>query len=229
MRYISKLLAFLLLFGGVALADCEYVDYSATSNIIRVKIVSSATGNGLTGLTSASSGLKIGTIANNEATSTAYTVAGSTIESITTLGTYAAPTATKVRFKEVDATNHPGLYEIQLADARFAVANAKSLIISASGATNMVDMDCHIPLMSTKQDFANTLLATTISELSSMPSAASPTVSNILRWLYQYGTGYYKTLTTSTTKTLKKDDGTTSLGTCTVSDDGTTFTRGECS
>ena len=45
----------------------------------------------------------------------------------------AAPTATKCRFKEVDATNHPGVYEFQFADARFAVSNAKRLVISASG------------------------------------------------------------------------------------------------
>lgn len=118
------------------------------SNILRVKILdsTSAAGAGLTGLTSASSGLKISTIANNEATATVYTVAGSTIETITTLGTFAAPTATKCRFKEVDATNHPGLYEIQIADARFAVANAKALIVSLLGATNMVSVDLELDL-----------------------------------------------------------------------------------
>lgn len=78
-------------------------------------------------------------------------------------------------------------------------------------------------------DQSAALLATTISELSSLPSMSAPTVGQILRWLYQYGTGAYKTTTTSTVKTLKKDDTTTTLGTCTVSDDGTTFTRGECS
>lgn len=76
---------------------------------------------------------------------------------------------------------------------------------------------------------ATTLLATTISELASIPSASAPTVSNILRWLYQYGIGYYKKTCTSSTCTLLKDDGSTSLGTCGVSDNGTTFTRAECS
>jgi len=118
------------------------------SIVLRVKILNSSvsTGAGLTGLTSASSGLRIGTIADNEATTTAYTVAGSTIETITTLGTYAAPTATKCRFKEVDATSHPGVYEIHLADARFAVSSAKSLIVSISGATNCAETDVCIPL-----------------------------------------------------------------------------------
>ncbi len=119
-----------------------------TSVVLRVKLRDSSvtTGAGLTGLTSASSGLIISTIADNEASATAYTVAASKVESITTLGTYAAPTATKVRFKEVDATNHPGLYEIQVADARFAVASAKSLTISFSGATNLAQCDVVIPL-----------------------------------------------------------------------------------
>ena len=72
--------------------------HSSTSNILRFTLKNSSTGVGLTGLSSASSGLIISTICDNEATATAYTVAGSTIESITTLGTFAAPTATKCRF-----------------------------------------------------------------------------------------------------------------------------------
>lgn len=118
------------------------------SIVLRVKILNSSvsTGAGLTGLTSASSGLIISTIADNEASATAYTVAGSTIESITTLGTFAAPTATKCRFKEVDATNHKGVYEIQIADARYAVSAAKSLVVSISGATNAAETDVTIPL-----------------------------------------------------------------------------------
>jgi hypothetical protein len=126
------------------------IDYQhdADSIILRVKILNSAvaTGAGLTGLTFSSAGLIISTIADNEAAATTYTQAGSTIETIATLGTYAAPTATKCRFKEVDATNHPGVYEIQFADARFAVASAKALLVSVAGATNCAETDFVIPL-----------------------------------------------------------------------------------
>ena len=120
------------------------------SVVLRFKLLdsSSTVGAGLTGLTSASSGLIISTIAVNEATATAYTVAGSTIETISTLGTYAAPTATKCRFKEVDATNHKGVYEFQFDDTRFAVSNAKSLLISVLGATNLAQADFVVPLVS---------------------------------------------------------------------------------
>lgn len=121
--------------------------HSSTSNLIRFTLKHATTGVGLTGLSSASSGLIISTITDNEATATAYTVAGSTIETITTLGTYAAPTATKCRFKEVDATNHKGLYEFQFADARFSVASAKRLVISVTGATNLLDADYEIQLV----------------------------------------------------------------------------------
>lgn len=109
----------------------------STSNIFRVYIRGiAAPYAGKTGLSHSTSGLKIGTIANNEATAVVYTQAGSTIETITTLGTYAAPTATKCRFKEVDSTNLPGMYELQLADARFAVSRATSLVIEISGASD---------------------------------------------------------------------------------------------
>ncbi len=145
-----------------------------TSVILRVKILNSSlgTGAGLTGLTSGSSGLRISTIVDNEATATAYTVAGSTIETITTLGTYATPTSTKCRFKEVDATNHPGVYELQIADARFAVSNAKSLMVSISGATNAAETDVVIPL--TDIDFYS---ATVDSNVTNIAGAAVNTSS----------------------------------------------------
>jgi len=305
---------------------------SQTSVVLRVKILDSSvtTGAGKTGLTSASSGLKIGTIADNESTSTAYTVAGSTIETITTLGTYATPTATKCRFKEVDSTNHPGVYEIQIADARFAVSSAKSLLVSISGATNAAETDVLIPLVdndpytanvtaaqiatgvwqdATAGDFtvsssigkslytggvapggtnglfiAGTNAATTVTtaftttftgnltgnvggnvtgsvgsigtngitsssiatdaitstglaasavteiwsqamtELSAVP-AVTGTALAALTWCFEMARNKYTE--TSTTGTLFKDDGSTTLATVTVSDDGTTFTRGK--
>jgi hypothetical protein len=135
------------------------VDYKLgqASIVVRVKLRNSSvsTGAGLTGLTNASANLVISTIADNEATPTTYTVAGSTVETITTLGTFAAPTATKCRFKEVDATNHKGIYELQIADARFATAGAKSILISISGAANLAECDVVIPLRSVDPYSAN--------------------------------------------------------------------------
>lgn len=126
----------------------------ATSNVFRITLRNATTGQGLTGLTNSSTGLVISTIADVEASATAYTAAGSTIDTIATLGTFAAPTATHCRFKEVDSTNHPGLYELQIADARFAVSNAKQLNVTISGATNLLCKEIVIQLTSTDVDDA---------------------------------------------------------------------------
>ena len=120
-----------------------------TSIVIRCKILNSslATGAGLTGLTFNSTGLIISTIADNESAATVYTQSAGNIETIATLGTFAAPTNNKCRFKEVDATNHKGVYEIQIANARFGVASAKSLLVSISGVTNLAETDFVVPLV----------------------------------------------------------------------------------
>ena len=127
----------------------SYRAHSSTSNIERVFLYkdSGATagteGDPFTGLTHDSTGLSISSIANNEATAVTETVAGTDdVETVTTLGTYAAPTAGKVRFREVDGTAHPGLYEIQLADARYAVASAQYLDICISGVADLAA--CHV-------------------------------------------------------------------------------------
>lgn len=297
----------------------ENIQFDNNSNIIRFTLKSSATGQGLTGLSSASTGLIISTICDNEATATTYTVAGSTIETISTLGTYAAPTATKCRFKEVDATNHKGLYEFQFADARFSIASSKKLVISVTGATNLSDSDYEIALvqfnpydavrlgltslpnavadgagglpisdaggldmdsiktdtaailadtgtdgvvvaaasktgyaLSSTQTFNMTgnitgnlsgsvgsvtgstaqtgdtygLLTSADTELSSVPTTTG-TIINKIKFLFQYFRD--KKTVTGTTETLYKEDASTSLGTATISDDGTTFTKGEMS
>ena len=126
------------------------IDYhlGQTSVVFRVKIRNSSvsTGTGLTELTNSSTGLIISTIADNESSATVYTVAASHVQTIATLGTFAAPSASNCRFAQVDATNHPGIYEVQLDNSRFAVSNAKSLLVSITGATNAADCDVVIPL-----------------------------------------------------------------------------------
>lgn len=110
----------------------EIIKRGATSNILRVFLQdsTSTTGAGKTALTNTSTGLIISTIADNEATATTYTAAATNVETVTTLGTFAAPTASKCRFREVDATNFPGVYEIHIADARYAVASSTQLLVS---------------------------------------------------------------------------------------------------
>ena len=134
------------------------VTHSQTSVIIRCKIRDSSvsTGAGKTGLLFSSSGMIISTIADNEASPTVYSVASSNVQAITsapaasaesgTLGTYAAPTSSKCRFEEVNATNHKGIYELHFANARFSVSGAKSLLVSIAGASDAAECDFVVPL-----------------------------------------------------------------------------------
>jgi hypothetical protein len=107
----------------------EILKRGATSNILRVFLQdsTSTTGAGKTGLSSGSAGLNIATIADNETSATAYS--GANVEAVGTLGVYSAPTSGKCRFSELSSTNFPGVYEIQIADARFNVTNSTQLLI----------------------------------------------------------------------------------------------------
>ena len=66
----------------------------------------------------------------------------------------------------------------------------------------------------------------TFSELTGVP-ADDATLTQMIRWLYIQARN--KITQTSTTQTIYADDGSTSVATSTVSDDGTTATRGEFS
>lgn len=93
----------------------------STSNMLRVFIPdnTSTTGAGLTGLTSASTNLVIAYIRELDSAAVSYT--GANIETVTTIGTYQAPsTSSKIRFKAMDATNFPGVYEIHFHDSSTA-------------------------------------------------------------------------------------------------------------
>jgi len=122
----------------------QIMGVSPTSLTVRFKLMNSSvsTGAGLTGLVYNSTGLVISTIKKNDASAVVYSTTANTIETITTLGTYAAPSSNKCRFKEVDATNHPGIYELHLADARYNATD--SLLVSINGVTNLAQTDFEI-------------------------------------------------------------------------------------
>lgn len=121
------------------------------SIILRVKIIDSSKNDnsGVVNLINTSVGLNISIIADNEANPTVYDSLSSKIETIATLGTYTAPASGKCRFKQVDPNNHSGIYEIQIADARFAVSGAKSTLITIAAITalNVSQSDSLIPLV----------------------------------------------------------------------------------
>lgn len=125
----------------------------------------------MTGLTNASSGLVIASKCNNEAAETTYTVAGSNVETVTTLGTYQAPSASKARFKE---TTTAGVYEIHLADARFAVSGADSCFVEIRGVTNMRNALKEYPILAATPDVN---VASTSSGAITATSLASDTIT----------------------------------------------------
>ena len=131
------------------------------SVILRVKVLdtTSTTGGAKTDLAYNTAGLIVSTIADNEAAPTVYAQAAGNIETIAALGTFATPTASKCRFAQVDSVNHPGLYEIQIANGRWSVANARSVIVTLSGAVGAAQVDSEIQLdakiVSDLQDIAS--------------------------------------------------------------------------
>lgn len=92
--------------------------------------------------------------------------------------------------------------------------------IPASGALN------NLSAADVNAQVLDVLNTDTFSELSSIP-AASTTLTNMVRLLYSMARN--KTTQTSSTYTLRNDADSGNIGTATVSDDGTTFTKGEMS
>jgi hypothetical protein len=101
----------------------------ATSQMVRIFIPDNSvtTGAGVTGLTFESTNLRVSFIREKDSALTSYT--GANIETITTIGTFQAPSSSsKCRFKE---TPIPGVYEIHFHDSAtvFGAADASEKVI----------------------------------------------------------------------------------------------------
>lgn len=91
-------------------------------------------------------------LAHNTASLTGYyiypggTPIALTLEDISTLGTYAAPTSSAhLRFKEVSKSNMPGWYELHFHNDWFSVANARrAACVQLKGATGMAPLNLEI-------------------------------------------------------------------------------------
>lgn len=98
------------------------------------------------------------------------------------------------------------------------VVLANDAITSAKIATNAIDADA------LAADAVTEIWAKAIVEPTAV-TGATPTVLGVLAWLHALARN--KITQTATTQTLLADDGTTPIAASAVSDDGTTFTRGE--
>jgi hypothetical protein len=131
---------------------------NSTANRLPVKIFDNSvtTGAGKTALSPSTAGLIIAVTADNEqgpsagtgaGFGVAYTQAAGTIQGIAQIGTFVAPTTGHVRFGEVDPTNHPGDYELQIEDSRYAVAGSKRLRVTITcGTSGGAQYDAEIEL-----------------------------------------------------------------------------------
>lgn len=128
--------------------------HGQTSHIIRIWIGDSTTTGstltGKTGLTSSSSGLTIALHHDNANTGAGfahlYLQSVSTIEAVSSIGTYSTPTATKCRFGEVSATYLPGWYEIHFPDTAWSFSSAKYAMISVFGVSGIAGAKAIQPL-----------------------------------------------------------------------------------
>lgn len=168
-----------------------HLDYSGNTSLkIRVRLFDSTTWLGKTALAFNTSGLIISTIGDAESSPTNYTTAGSTIEDITTLGTFAQPSSTKCRFKKIDDTNMPGLYEIQFRDDRHA-AITQYMDVIVSGASGLADSDTYRiwlkPVAANTRQYLNN--AVPAANVSGVPIVDAKYLNGTLQTAYDLGGG----------------------------------------
>lgn len=191
-----------------------------TSKILYIRAFDTATGKPKTGLTYLTSNLVIYSSLN-----------GAAPASIGTLSTMTEGTWTSLGFKE--CANVPGLYQVGIPNAKLSSAVGNIVLsgrITSDDTVFFRDESIAISganLYATKTDanvtqFGGTDIATT--ELTAVP-AANSSLDKMIRWLFLLARN--KITQTATTQTVYADDGTTTVATSTVSDNGTTATRGE--
>lgn len=207
----------------------------STSQSVNVFIQNSSltTGAGLTGL-----------VFNTSSLTSYYTFSGtSAAATAITLATLAAVNSafSSGGFKEIDATNMPGLYRLDIPDAALAGSSGRSVVVMLKGAANMAP--CLLEIELTAIDNQSTsfglvltgITVGTVTNLTALTSttypessgvvAATATLKDSIVWLKTLSRN--RITQTSTTETLYADDATTPVATSADSDNGTTFERGE--
>jgi hypothetical protein len=168
----------------------------STSNIVLVFIEDSASaGNGKTGL-----------VFNSAGQTAYYKRDVGTASVVITLVTATLGTFTSSGFKEVDATNMPGVYEVGIPDAAVA-AGALSCVIEIKGASNawpvIIEIDLRTP---------DTLFNATMTE----GYAADGAAATLAQLMHMVWNGIAEVSVSGTTLTVKKLDGSTTAMTFTL-------------
>lgn len=197
----------------------------ATSQILQIKILdkTKTDGSGLTGLTNASGSLTAYYHRDTDTTATAISLVTMTVGTFTSSG-----------FKEIDATNMPGWYQLCPPNACFA-SGASSVGIMLKGAANMADCDIEIDLASnviagTVSDKTGYILASTglaqivPTEPTQIPTWGTTSLSGLIAWITALSLN--KKTQTSSTAVLRNYADSGQIAQKTVADDTTTLTDG---
>lgn len=136
-----------------------------TTSILQKVVISTTSGTGLTGLTSATSGLTAYYIRDGDNATTAITLSAGT------LGTWSSG-----GFVEVDATHMPGAYELGIPNAALS-GTGRGVVIWLRGASGMADCPLEIEIDSVdNQDAAAYGLSRVDATISSrLAASADPT------------------------------------------------------
>lgn len=173
----------------------------ATSVILQVFIENSASaGTGKTGL------------AFNTASLTGYYKINTAAASVAiTLVTCTLGTFTSGGFKEIDATNQPGLYEIHVPDAAFASGGMVSIVLQ--GASGMfpcvINIDLGVSLTTTERAAAADALLTRSMTESYATNGSAATLAQILHMIWSMIAN--KSISSTTLTTRKLDHSTTAM------------------
>jgi hypothetical protein len=209
------------------MSQMRFVSEKSTDNMLRVAVRDSG-GAGRTGLSSSTTNLAI-CVEGLGGTPVlySYTVGDGTIESISTLGTYQAPSTDKIRFKEVADSRFPGLYELHFPDDMFNPGDkTHSFTLSILGASNMLGELIHIQFAPFDTN-ARQIGAVDVQSGVGEPTGARSNWS-LVDWISFLGrfVANKMTLNRATAEMIVyRDDGVTSLSEQAVSDDGDVQTR----
>lgn len=149
----------------------------STSVILRIYLEKVSTGLGFTGLSNTSTGLIITIAVLPGATGAQYSSAASSIDSIGTLGSFQIPTTGNCRFREVNSTTQPGIYELQFDNTFFS--SGKGVTVLVGGVTDLKTETLLVPLVAFDPTDGVRL------GLSALPNAAAEAAGG----LYTRGTG----------------------------------------
>lgn len=155
--------------------------------------------------TSTSGGRKTGVAYNTSGLSAYYVRNGGSATSIT-LATLANANSSwsSGGFKEVDATNMPGLYRLDVPDAAFA-AGADSVIVTIKGVTGMAQVSHLVQLTAVDLQDASQYLTQQITE-SYATNGTAPTLAQAVMAIHQHLMSF---AISGSTKTVYKLDNST--------------------